>query len=187
MMIVLGVVAALLLVCCIGGVVAFNMGGQFIAGAVVESPEEAAQLGHEILDYTLPAGYQESGAINLFGNTFVIIQSQTSPQGMVFMLGRFNPDLAGNEQQMQQQLRESLAQQSDTSTNEVAQVSSEDITVNGETTTMTIYEGTSEQGEQIRQVIVPFGTGEGPGMLLIMAPLDEWDQEAVDAFLNSVR
>lgn len=188
--IILGVVGVLLL-CCIGAGVAVTVGGTFLGRtveqAIVESPEEAAQAGQSILNYTLPAGYEEQGAFNLLGNTIVMIGPADQQTGMVIMLASFSSGLVSNEAEMRQQLEDSFAQQGQSAGAEFAEVSTQDITINGAPTVLRTAEGTDENGNQLRQATAAFSTDDSLGMLMIMGDANDWDAAAVEAFLDSIR
>jgi hypothetical protein len=190
--IILGSVVGVLALCCIGVVLVVTVGGTFLGQtleeAMVESPEEAAEIGQSILDYETPAGYQEQGAINMFGNTMVFIAPEDGQGGMVFMLASFSSALVGNEEEMRDQLQESFSQQSSQSGNvNFSTVDTEEITINGETTTLTIFEGTDEDGTEMRQATATFSTEDDSlGMLMLMSQASEWDEEAKEAFLDSI-
>jgi hypothetical protein len=190
--IILSIVGVLAL-CCIGSFALFGLGGMFVSQtfeqAVVESPEEAAEVGQGIVDYTLPAGYQELVAFNMLGNSIVMIGSNTgTEQSMAIMLASFSSGMMGNEQQMRDQMRDAFAQQDGKEVSSFSTTSTQEITINGEPTTLVIAEGTSEDGQQVRQATATFTTDDGNvGMLMIIGAPDNWDQDAVDTFLNSLR
>jgi hypothetical protein len=191
--IILSIVGVLAL-CCIGGAAVLGVGGMFVGQtidqAVVESPEEAAAVGQGIVDYTLPAGYQELVAFNMFGTSIVMIGSNNAGTGpnMAIMLASFSSGMMGDEQQMREQMRDAFSQQDGKDVSSFSTTSTEEITINGEPTTLVIAEGTSEEGERVRQASATFTTNDGNvGMLMIIGTLDNWDQDAVDTFLNSLR
>jgi hypothetical protein len=190
--IILSIVGVLAL-CCIGGAAVLGVGGMFVGQtieqSVVDSPEEAAEIGQSIVDYTLPAGYQELVAFNMLGNSIVMIGSNTgAEQSMAIMLARFSSGMVGDEQQMREQMREAFANQDGSGSVSFSTTSTEEITINGEPTTLVIAEGTDESGQQVRQATATFTTDDGnTGMLMIIGARDNWDQDAVDTFLNSLR
>lgn len=183
---IVGVVA----LCCIIPAVVVGVGGLFVGKAVeqavVESPEEAAKMGQSILPYQLPPGYREQAAFNMLGNTMVMIGPGLGQSGMVIMLGRFNPAMIDDEEQMRQQLEQSLAQQQSAEV-DFEPVSTEEITIQDKPATLMILEGTDEQGNEVREAVATFKTGDSVGMLMIVGSLEVWDEEAVEAFLNSIR
>jgi hypothetical protein len=138
-----------------------------------------------IVDYDLPAGYDEQGAMNVFGFRMAFI---TGPdENSMIMLAEFPAALAGNEEQMQQQMRDAFANQTGTQNMDLEFVSSEDVTINGADATLATYEGTDSQGNNIRQIIGVFATkGGDPGMLMIFGDQDNWDEGGISEFLDSL-
>lgn len=186
------IIPVLLLLCCgvptallvFGGAWA----GQALESSFVESPEEAAAVGQSIIDYRLPPGYQEQGAMSMLGNSMVFIAPTSGQGGMVFVLAEFNPMLINNEEEMRQQVQDALAnQESQSGGVTFSPVSSEEITINGAPTTLAIAEGTDESGNPVRQANATFRSEDALGMLLIMGDPATWDEAAVDMFLDSIR
>lgn len=184
-------IIALVAVCCVGPAVAVGLGGVFLSkaaeNAIVESPEEAAQVGQSILPYTLPPGYHEQVAFNLLGNRMVIIGPKPGEPGIIIILGGFNAALAGNQEEMRRQMEQSLAQQGQTGNLQLTPVSSEQIIINDTPTALTIFEGVDEQGTAMRQEVATFATHGSTGMVMLVGPVAEWDAAAADAFLASIR
>ena len=73
----------------------------------VDDPAAAADVAESIVDYELPLGYEEQGAMNLLGFRMAFIAAPD--QQSVIMLAEFPEALAGNEEQMQQQMRDAFA------------------------------------------------------------------------------
>jgi hypothetical protein len=63
----------------------------------------------------------------------------------------------------------------------------EEKTIRGEETQVAIYEGTDTNGIVLRQVITSFPGKDGTAMLMIMGPAELWDQDMIDAFIESIR
>jgi hypothetical protein len=62
------------------------------------------------------------------------------------------------------------------------------VTIRGEETTLSISEGTSEQGVLYRLANAKFqGNGEGPAVFMIVGPADEWDSQLVEDLLASIQ
>ena len=108
---------------------------------------------------------------------------------MVFMLMRFPEALIGDEVEMRQQMQDIFAQQSGTTTGgEFESVGTETVVINDRETVFTVFEGTDESGQTVRQVIGPIETQDGGvGMLMAFGPAEEWDQETFRAFVRSFR
>jgi hypothetical protein len=103
------------------------------------------------------------------------------------MMTQFPQALAGNEEQMRQQMETALAQQFGNANYTVEFISDEEITINGEETTLAIFEGETENGVGIRQMLAYFESKEGnPAILMIVGPQDSWDEGGIEDFLQSM-
>ena len=182
---------AALLFCCgavlVAGLV-FWQAGKKIQEGVKADPEAAAEAAHKIADYDLPEGYQEQMAMEIMIYSFVMIgpeYSSGSATGPVFMLAQFKAGV--NQEQMEEQLRQSFEQQAGNRGLSMSLVKVEDKTIRGAETQVATYEGTDENGLVIRQVVTSFPGKDGAAMLMIMGPADLWDQDVIDAFIESIR
>lgn len=180
-----------LLFCCgavlVAGLV-FWQAGRKIQEGVKTDPEAAAEAAHKIADYDLPEGYQEQMAMDIMVYSFVMIgpeYSSGSANGPVFMLAQFQAGV--NQQQMEEQLRQSFEQQAGNRGLSMSLVSVEDRTIRGEETQVAIYEGSDENGLVMRQLITSFPGKDGTAMLMIIGPAELWDQDMIDAFIESIR
>lgn len=185
--IVVGIIAGILGVCCIIAIIAALVLPRMFENVAdgFDNPEEAAEVGGSIVDYDLPAGYDEQGAMNLFGFRMAFI---TGPdENSMIMLAEFPAALAGDEAQMQQQMRDAFANQTGTQNMQLEYVGSEDITINGADATLATYEGTDSQGNNVRQLLGVFEAKSGsPGMLMIFGNQDNWDEDGISRFLDSL-
>jgi hypothetical protein len=186
--IALAVIGGLVAVCCLGAVILLLVAPaaltSIFGGAVSSSPEEAASTGQEIATYTLPAGYQEQGALDLFGTKMVAITGDSGDTTLILM--QFS-SAVGSEEQMREQIQQSWGQQTGQSGTNMQLIEERPITVRDQSTTLTIMEGTDQNGNTVRQAFTSF-TGEN-GIVMFMAAgnADSFDQEAVDDFLESIR
>ncbi|MBK8905555.1 MAG: hypothetical protein IPM53_30515 [Anaerolineaceae bacterium] len=185
--IVVGIIAGILGVCCIIAIVAALVLPRMFQNFAesVDDPAAAADVASSIVDYDLPAGYDEQGAMNFFGFRMAFI---TGPdENSMIMLAEFPASLAGEEEQMQQQMRDAFANQTGTQNMQLELVGSEEVTINGADATLATYEGTDGQGNNVRQILGVFETkGGSPGMLMIFGDQDNWDEDGVSRFLDSL-
>ncbi|HEU0291594.1 MAG TPA: hypothetical protein VFR47_02595 [Anaerolineales bacterium] len=182
---------AALLFCCGAVLVAtlvFWQAGKKIQEGMKTDPEAAAEAAHKIADYDLPEGYQEQVAMDIMFYSFVMIGPENSTgilNGPMFMLAQFQAGV--NQEQMEEQLRQSFEQQAGNRGLNMSLVNVEEKTIRGEETQVATYEGSDENGHVFRQVITSFPGKDGVAMLMIMGPVESWDQDLVDAFIESIR
>lgn len=185
--IVVGIIAGILGVCCIIAIVAVvalpRMFENFAES--VDDPAAAAEVAAAIVDYDLPSGYDEQGAMNFLGFRMAFITGP-SDQSMI-MLAEFPASLAGDEEQMQQQMRDAFANQTGAQNVSLEFVGSEDVIINGQEVALGTYEGTDDQGNTVRQILGVFETKSGsPGMLMIFGNQSNWDESGINSFIDSL-
>lgn len=190
--IALAVTLGLLALCCIVAiifvVVAPRAVSNFADGAVADSPEEVAAVGAGIVDYTVPAGYEEQGGFEAFGTATLFISSEEfDPNSMSFVMMQFPSIMASDPETMRQQMEQSFTQQSGQSGVTLTEVDRQEITIRSQDATLVTLEGTDSSGNDIRQMFVGFEGKGGPAMLMVGGSVDSWDQDAVDEFLSSIR
>ncbi|MCA9928469.1 MAG: hypothetical protein KC419_08330 [Anaerolineales bacterium] len=190
MKIVLGIIGGLLACCGAAVVITIiflpRLASNFAEESFIEDPEAVAQIGESIADYELPGGFGEEFAISFAGINMLFASSQGDTNSLI-MLTSFPQAMEANREQMQQQMEQTFRRQIGRQDVHLVYKGSEEVVINGETATLTIYEGTDDTGVDIRQVSAIFETkNETPGMLMIFAPLDTWDEQGIDDFLSSM-
>jgi hypothetical protein len=185
--IVVGIITGIVGLCCLIGVIAVlvlpRLASNFAEG--VDDPVAAAEVANSIVDYELPAGYEEQGSMNLFGFRMAFITGRNEQS--VIMLAEFPAALAGDEEQMQEQMQEAFANQSGGQNVNLEFVGNEEITINGADATLATYEGSDDEGNRMRQIIGVFETKDGsPGMLMIVGDQDGWDEDGISRFIDSL-
>jgi hypothetical protein len=197
--IVLGVIGGLVACCCITilminvitgafawtvGVLLPQYGEQFMEDAITTG-DGVNEVARSIVDYNLPAGLEEEMAMNFFGVKTAVFRG--SNEQSLIMLMQFPSVLAGNEAEMQRQMEDSFSQQFGTDDYRFEVVSREELTINGQPASLTTSESV-ENDVTIRQVIGVFQSKDGsPAMVMAMAPVDRWQQDGIDRFLESMQ
>lgn len=186
--IALGIVAGLVLLCIcigIGGFIGLYYVGDQVTQSVVDNPEDVAVIADGIADYDLPPGYSEAFGMSLFGFDMVALTGADDRQ--MIMLMQFPQALGLDQAAMEQQMQESMQQQTGRQNLDLEVVDEVTTTIRDETVTLTIREGTDESGEGLRQLTGIFPGKDGTVLLMVMGPLQNWDQAGVDAFIASIR
>ncbi len=184
----IGLGAAALLCCCavIVAVLVFRQMGKTIQEGVKTDPASASKAAHEIVDYTLPDGYQEQMTMNFMIYTFVMITPTSDVTNEpIIMLAQFQAGV--DEKQMEQQIRQSFEQQSGRNgmTLELKEVKK--MTIRGEERQVAIYEGTDSNGTSMRQLVASFPGKNGTAMLIVMGSPSNWDSDKIDKFIESIQ
>jgi hypothetical protein len=183
-LIIVGVLAVVCL-CIMGvGLFALNRAGNWIRQSTSTDPVQIAQTASEIADYTLPQGYQEAIALSIFNTTMVGFTREDSTMTIFMLQMPVNSRLSS--EQMKEQMQKAIEAQTGRRY-DLKYVGSQNVTIRGQGTEMFIYEGTSDQGELVRQMMGIFEGKNGTAWLMVMGNPDTWDQVGVDAFIRSLR
>jgi hypothetical protein len=191
--IALGIIAGLVFLCICVGVIAYvalNRAGQVVGeaveGAIADDPAKVAQIAQGIVEYKLPPGYREQFGMSFFGFDMVAFGPAESTDQMI-MLMQF-PESAGLDQaEMEQQMKQSLQQQRGRQDIPMQEVDQVQRTIRDQAVTLTISEGTNSEGTVMRQMSGVFQGEKGVVLLMMMGQKQTWDQQAIDAFIASLR
>jgi hypothetical protein len=189
--IVIGIVGGLLLLCCLGiGLAALLLPRavqNFAENSITDDPEQVAEVGQSILDYELPPGMQEEGAMGFAGIKMVFITAGPGNDAMV-MLMQFPAIMQANEEDMRRQLEDAMTQQSGQQQFNMEVVSEDEVVINDQNTVLTTLEGTDENGNSIRQITGVFESKAGnPAMIMAISPIAAWEEANIDEFIESLR
>ena len=177
----------MLVLCCIGGVVAFLVAKQAISQSLTIDPVQAAKIGHEIVDYTLPPGYREKSAMNTSSIKNVTIGPLSpSPDVMILVLAQFSPVPGLSQEENEQRMRK-LSAQSQRDNTSAQIVGTQQVTIRGQSVTLTVTEGKGIGGRTFRYVTGIFPGNGGTVMLTATGDKDSWNQTILDNFLASIK
>ena len=191
---ILIILGALLFVCACGAAVVLATGAWSVGEVVkwadqntTEDPAEVTQIASEIAEFDVPKGFTKQYGMKIA--TFSMVQYMTPGEDRFIFVTQFPADTSINPDEMMRQIRNNSRNPNspwyNTDTHLVEQ---KPVTVRGEETTLSISEGTNEQGVTYRMAHAKFqGNGEGPALLMIVAPMDEWDNEMVEDFITSIQ
>lgn len=187
----LGVVIGLVLLCCctcVGGVLAFQLGGAALFEQIlVEDPSQASSLAQEMVDYDLPPGYAESNALNMSIFKLVMITKASDGSRPILMLLEMPSSMAVDEEQMLLQLQQAMAASMGRQGFTMTLVDRGRTTIRGQEVDLLLYEGTDEDGAAMKQLVSGFFDGkQGQVMVVAIGPEDGWSQTEVDAFIRSI-
>jgi hypothetical protein len=164
----------------------FRMGQKFQQG-IKADPKAAAETAHAIADYELPEGYQEEFVMNILTTTMVFISPKTTESRSfepTIMLAQFKT--IGNEEQIKEQMRQSFAQQKGLGNITMKLVAVKKMNIRGQESDVATYEGATESGYTMRQVITTFPGKNGVAILMISGPAEYWKEEAINSFIESI-
>lgn len=195
--IALGILVAVVVLCVAvvaGGSVILRWVRTFGDRMMVDDPEEAAAFADTIAEYDLPPGYQEQAGINLVVfKMLVIAPSDSASDGLaepIIMLMQTSKAVLddADREDLKRQMQTSAEREFREEGFDTRLVAEEETVIAGDETTLFTYEGTDEEGNAFRQVLSDwFVVNEKPTLLMIMGPIQGWDEDEIDAFIHSIR
>lgn len=181
-------VAIALFCCCVAGLGITLLGTSLIGRAFITNPDRIEAIGRQIVDYEMPAGYEEMFAMDMVGVKMVAIgTSSVGADFMMVVLMQFSPRMEISREEVERQVERALTRQIGLGNADWVKVGQEEMIINGEPVTMTVREGTTDYGEHLRQISGLFQGKGGPAMLIVTGESEAWDQAAVDSFVASIR
>lgn len=182
--IVVVVLAAVCICATVAGVILFTRAGAFLREASSTEPQDVDDTVSQIVDLELPPGVTPAMSMNLLGITMV---GYTAPDNnTTIFLFQVPPNTDMPMEQFQEQIKRMAEQQTGERFN-LEEIGSQTYTIRGQTTDLTIYEGTGNSGNTIRQMIGAFEGKGGPAWIIVSGPTSTWDQQLIDRFINAMR
>lgn len=147
------------------------------------TPNEAAtDEGPVIAEFDLPAGYAYDFDTSVLGYTVEAYKGQNGPSHLYLIQSEKQSD--GDE--LAKMLSQLAPGSSDPNTR-MTVIETRTATVRGQEATVVISEGVNSENLRYRQLTVAFEGKSGPALLVFSESVNAWDQETVDAFLESIR
>ncbi|MEO8084300.1 MAG: hypothetical protein ABI780_10790 [Ardenticatenales bacterium] len=176
---------------CCGVVAVVGYAGMKIGKGVDLSPAGAHKTASEIADYTLPEGYSEQMGMAILGMKMALIGQgdiKTSAGTSMSIALIELPGDANGANAASDAIKDSASQQMGGRVKDAHTVDERDVTIRGESATLTISEGSGSGGATMRQATAQFTAKSGhAAMLMAMGPSESWDQAALDAFIASMK
>jgi hypothetical protein len=160
---------------------------EFADNSTTEDPQEVAQIASEIADFDVPEGFTTEYGMKI--STFSLVQYTTSSQHTFIFLTQFPAGTSINPDEMMREIKQSSRNPNSAWYNVDMQIVEQNpVTIRGQETTLSISEGSSDNGEMYRMANAKFqGNGAGPALLMIVGPADQWDMTMVEDFIASIQ
>lgn len=190
---ILIIVGSLLAICACSAAILMGTGlwgfsrfVEFADSSTTEDPAEVAQIASQIADFDVPETFTKQYGIKIA--TFSMVQYMNASEDTFLFVTQFPAGTSINPDEMMREIQNNSRNPNSTwYNNDTHIVEQKPVTIRGEETTLSISEGTSEEGELFRLANTKFqGNGDGPALLMIVGPADEWDTELVDDFIASI-
>lgn len=168
------------------GLWSFSKFVQFADNSTTEDPREVAQIASQIADFNLPDGFTTQYGIQIA--TFSMVQYTTRAEDTYIFLTQFPAGTSINPDEMLRQIRDNSRNPNSIWYNTDTQlIEQKKVTICGEETTLSISEGTNDQGVLYRMANAEFqGNGEGPALFMIVGPAAQWDGQMIEDFIASI-
>jgi hypothetical protein len=168
------------------GLWSFGKVVQFADQSTTEDPREVARIASEIADFSAPEGFTTQYGIKI--STFSMVQYTTPNEDTYIFLTQFPAGTSINPDEMMRQIRDNSRNPNSHWYNTDTQlVEQKQVDIRGEESTLSISEGTNDQGELYRMANAKFqGKGKGPALLMLVGPADQWDEAMVADFIASI-
>jgi hypothetical protein len=186
-LIIVGVVAGFCLILIVAAVLLVGALGRLASRAVSMDPAVAAEAAHRIADYDLPSGFSEQMAVSLPLSQVVLIAPGGGSTGPIIMLAQYEAGSSMTPEEMQRQISQSYNRPGAPPVGQMHVVETRAMTIRGFETEVVISEGAMQGGLVLRQLLTVFPGKSGQAMLMIQGMTDDWDEQVVDDFLESIR
>lgn len=169
------------------GVWSFNKLVQFAENNTTEAPQKVTQMASEIADFDVPEGFEPKYGMKI--STFSLVQYSTRNQDTHLFLTQFPAGTSIQPDQMMRDIRDGAKDPNNSWYNvDMTLVEQKPIVIRGQETTLSISEGKNDQGVLYRMANATFqGKGEGPSLLMVVAPADQWNAQMLEDFIASIR
>jgi hypothetical protein len=141
-----------------------------------------ADAAAKIADFDLPADFVPQFSAGMSGYTVAAYKGPNGPSHLFLIQSEKEAD--GPE--LEKMLKELAPGASDPNTR-MTVIENRKVTVRGQEADMVISEGTNSENVTYRQATVGFAGKGGPALLVFSETVANWNQDAVDAFLQSVQ
>jgi len=188
--IITGIFGMLVVMCIcmgVGGYFALQRVGDVFEESFITEPDEVAKVAERIVDYDLPAGYNEQFGMSFFGFDVVAFGSDGSAEKALIMLMQFPPNAGLSQEEMQKQMSQAMEGQNQGQPLELKPLEEQSVTIRDQEVTLNVSEGRDNEGLAIRQVSGVFEGKNGTVFLMITGAIERWDEGAVDEFIGSIR
>jgi len=152
-------------------------------------PEKVTAIGHELLDYQLPAGYREQMGLRLQGTPdVVIIDRDGNPADFYFCLELETLKANSPEnQEFRSEIEVAWTRQIGSHEYNTESVGTRELTVRGAPVTFSVREGTDEAGTPVRQLVGVIAGKSGDVVVIITGHIESWNEELLTEFTSGIR
>jgi len=156
----------------------------FSACSPLKTQNEVHTIADQIAGYSIPDGYREQFAVEMSGYQMVGLQGPEA-SCHIYLL-QAPKDISVDIEVLQTQADSLEKHHKEQEHRSMRLVETRDVTVRGETVSLLVSEGLNHDNQAYREVIAQFTGRNGPALVSISSPVDQWDWDMVDSFLTSI-
>ncbi len=189
--ITLSIIAAVLGVCLCCGCAFLAMStlglGQltdYLEKNMNRDPQAVQAEADKLAEFDLPPGFSPMMSMDFLGVNVVGYQGEQPDSIIMFM--QYPAYAEMNSEQMQAAIQQA-AQNQNFNFGAMEVVERVETTIKGQPATLVVSQAEDPQNGRMRQVVTTFEGNNGVVMLMIMGRESNWDQQAIDDFLASIR
>ena len=160
----------------------FGMAVLVILGQQITDPERVNARAQQIAIFDLPTGYQTDYVLDVGDYTFAAYKSADEQSHLAFV--EVPAGVIPDDDVIEGHVYGGWSRDSQREAN---LLSIENRTVRGQPATLTISERVNGEGRLYRSAYLVFEGHAGKAALVINQPATEWDAEAVNTFIASIR
>ena len=192
-LVILGGVIFLCIVCLIIGYFGLRTAGtNLLDRMVIDDPEEVDIKARQIIDYDLPPGYEEQSIVDMFFGKMLMIEGNTGTtagngSGIFIMIFEMTANFDMDREEMRLRIESEMQTRMRSEGWVLKLVEEKPTVIRDQKTTLLVYEGTDEFGNQLKQIVTTFDGKNGLIMLMMAGREDAWNNFDIDAFIMSIR
>lgn len=193
LLLILGGIAGLAVVACCGGGVFLSYKFQDMASS---DPEKIRATAAEIVDMEIPPGFKPAQRMDMFGFMKLVIftaeekQPGKNQEASMLMLSAVSNPAGNDDQQQRATMRQQLEAQSRQGNNnlKVLKSTTREFKIRGGKSEFEFVEAEDQATrKKVRQVIGSFPAKSGTGMLILVVPEEQYDEQAAIRMIESIR
>jgi predicted GH43/DUF377 family glycosyl hydrolase len=143
--------------------------------------QHVIKFASEIADFEPPQGFTVEYGAEMAGYTLAAYKGTAGPSHLFLI----QSDNEADREELSNMLNQ-LAPGSSDPNARLTVIENRPVTIRGEEATLVISQGANHEGQLYRQAAVAFEGKGGPAMLVFSETLELWDQNSVDALLQSI-
>lgn len=153
--------------------------------AISENPQVVVRIGAEIADYEIPPEF--SSPVSFHSGDMTMIRYTSQDEMSYILISQFPEGTSVNADELLRLLDKSSDDPNNiwysTDTNILEQ---KPVTIRGQETILNISDGTSLKGFSYRYATATFRGRNGPALIMIARPVDEWDIQMIEWFISTI-